>query len=331
MSANRDEIIDTIQVPSSYEELKAENEHLLAELELAYTNMERVVQEANFEKEIAYKELQKKFDSLESLYSELSKKENMLVHLEKLSSIGQFITELIHEVSSPMTVISLQSQMALLKNIPDSEKQDFRVILENSNRVKNLLERFKAMAYKGKEDFKTFDLNRSLSVCLETVELIKPKNKQIETSFCEGELPVYGDQHQIDQIVLNLSKNAFDAMKRRGTILRVETRKISRETIQEGKSIGYCPVQTDYDWPAQLENNSDFALAEFIDEGSGIEPDLMQNLFQPFYTTKERGKGTGLGLSISRDIATRHNGNLAVKSIAGKGTTFQLLIPIHSN
>ena len=70
------------------------------------------------------------------------------------------------------------------------------------------------------------------------------------------------------------------------------------------------------------------ALVGFIDQGVGMPDNLMKEIFQPFFTTKERDKGTGLGLSICRDITLRHGGNLTVESKMNKGTTFQLILPI---
>ena len=91
---------------NTVENLEQENKKLLHELEVAYQNLELVVEQTSKEKEIAYKELQDNFAALQSSYEEISKKENLLVHLEKLSSIGQFITEIIHELKNQITIIS---------------------------------------------------------------------------------------------------------------------------------------------------------------------------------------------------------------------------------
>lgn len=320
-----------IHTPISYEDLLAENQRLLQELENAYLNMEKLVESSDQEKRIAYEELQKKFDALENLYSELSEKENKLIHLEKLSSIGQFITELIHELSSPLTAISLQAQMALLKDVPEHLKPAFNVIVEHAERMSNLLGRFRAMAYKGREDFKIFDLNLSLKECLETIEIIKPKRMRMEVSLCPEKLPVNGDHFQTDQVFLNLAKNAFDAMKNQGQLLKVQTRTVSASFLREPGNLSGIYCQQEQDWQQILDKNSRFALIKFIDEGKGIEPEIRKNLFQPFFTTKERGKGTGLGLSISSDIIMRHNGNIAIHSEPGKGSTFQVLLPLQSD
>jgi signal transduction histidine kinase len=320
---------DILDIPQTSEDLAMENQRLLNELESAYVKMERILEESNQEKKIAYSELQKKFDSLENLYQELSNKENLLIHMEKLSSIGQFITELIHELSSPLTAITLQTQLAALKEHPVGIKKQFKNVEEQAEKMSNLLNRFKSMAYKGKEAFKEFDLNQNVQECVETVEIIKPKSMNLKTEYCTAELPVKGDPYQTNQIFLNLAKNAFDAMEDFGNILWVKTHKLTSDNIFDSDLIGLSFCQPEEEWEKILAKSNQFALVEFQDTGSGIPDDIMCEIFQPFFTTKERGKGTGLGLAISRDIAVRHGGNLAVKSKLGEGTTFQFLLPLN--
>lgn len=324
----KDQNSEIISTPLTRDDLVQENKRLLNELESAYINMERILEEANREKEIAYKELQSKFDSLENLYQELSKKENLLIHMEKLSSIGQFITELIHELSSPLTAITLQTQLAAFKNNSEEVKDQFKNIEDQARKMSNLLNRFKSMAYKGKESFKEFDLNHNVKECVETVEIIKPKRMKIVTEYSTDTLPVFGDPYQTTQIFLNLAKNAFDAMEEGGEKLIVRIRRWDAAKIKSEGVMGQSFCQVKEDWEKILDNSKEIGMVEFQDEGCGIPAEIMEEIFQPFFTTKERGKGTGLGLAISRDIAYRHGGNLAVKSTVGEGTTFQFLMPL---
>jgi signal transduction histidine kinase len=317
-----------ISFPIDENNLVLENRRLLNELESAYLKMEKILEQSNREKEIAYRELQRKFDSLENLYQELSKKENLLIHMEKLSSIGQFITELIHELNSPLTAISLQTQLASLNNPPEGIKKQFNTIKDQADKMSNLLNRFKSMAYKGREDFKEFDLNQNMKECLETVEIIKPKYMQLVTEYCDELLPVQGDPYQINQIFLNLSKNAFDAMESGGKELYVRSTRWELKKLDESGILGMSFDKEKQAWKKFIGSTDFVALVEFQDSGCGIPHEIMEEIFQPFFTTKERGKGTGLGLAISQDIAYRHGGKLLVKSKLSKGTTFQIILPI---
>ena len=314
--------------PQTKAELLIENQRLLHELEIVYQNMERILEESNKEKEIAYFELQKKFEAFESLYNELSKKENMLIHMEKLSSIGQFISELVHELRTPLHVISVQTQLSLIGHLSDENKKQFQSIAESVAKMNNLIKHFSSMAYKGSEDFQVFNLNLIMAECLGTIEIIKPKRIKIETHLSEEKLMVKGDPYPLQQIFFNLAKNAFDAMKNQGTLLKVATLKINSKSVSPlpDETTVYC--QTENKWNNILAKTSEFACVSFVDQGSGISNDEMGRVFQPFYTTKEKGQGTGLGLSIASDIAVRHGGNLALSSILGQGTTFKLFLPI---
>ncbi len=317
-----------ITIPS--QDLAEENRNLLGELETAYKNMEMILNQSDREKAIAYEALQQKFQALEDLYDEMTRKENMLIHLEKLSSIGQFIAEIVHELKNPLTVISGHAEVALLIAESEDLRDQVGKIPKQVKRMSHLLDRFWRMAYKGKEDFSLFDLNENLRDCLSTVEIIKPKKIDMTSSFCNDTLIVQGDPYQISQVILNLAKNAFDAMENRGNSIRVETKKVSSHWMQTSKEFGQAYCQNEATWVVILEETDQFALVEFSDNGNGIQPELLGDLFQAFFTTKDRGKGTGLGLSISSDIAMRHGGNLAVKSVPGMGTTFQLILPLDS-
>lgn len=309
-------------------ELAADRKALLEELESAYLNMESILEQSAREKEIAYGELQSKFQALEKLYGELSNKENMLIHLEKLSSIGQFITEIIHELSNPLTAISGHVELAMMMK-PNTQVQRYlSVMLNDVRRMQNYLVRFREMAYKGEEDFREVDINDNLVQALTTIDILKPRSIKLSANLCKQPLKVKGDPYQLHQIYLNLAKNAFDAMKKQGNLLAVSTRSISAAWIKTSGEVGEHYCQNKKAWQDRLGMSPQFALVEVRDNGSGIPPEKIANIFKAFFTTKPRGEGTGLGLSIASDIAMRHGGNLAVKSTPGEGTVFQLLIPL---
>ncbi|MBD3226315.1 MAG: hypothetical protein GF313_16420 [Caldithrix sp.] len=312
--------------------LKEENEKLLGELEKAYKDMMIILENSEQEKEIAYRELGEKYKVLEKLYVQLSNKENMLIHMEKLSSIGQFITEIIHELKNPLTVISAVIDVVLLNpDLPEATKEKLNRIPAQVERMKNYLNRFRAMAYKEKEDFKPFSLNSNLRDFLATIEIIKPKNVSIDKNLCDDELIVNGDPYQVTQIFLNLAKNAFDAMENNGDLFTVRSNKETQKMVKQYNTKDYAPCQNNKEWERILGTHDHFAVLDFHDNGNGIPVDLITNIFDAFFTTKNRGKGTGLGLSIATDITIRHNANLMVKSKLDKGTDFKFIIPLLSS
>jgi signal transduction histidine kinase len=310
--------------------LKNENRILLAELEEAYKNMEMILVQTEREKEITYRELEQKYLALQNTYTELSKKENMLIHMEKLSSIGQFITEIVHELKNPLTVIGAAADIALLNDLQEETKNVLNKIPEQVNRMQALLGRFKAMAYKEKEKFQTIDINRTLKDFIETLDVITPKTIDISFDLSNKKMMVKGDIYQLTQIYLNLAKNAFDLLEGKSKAkLKIRTKLLSRAEAKKNRSKYYC--QKPDVWKNILKTYEYFALVEFIDNGPGIPEENMFFLFDTFFTTKERGKGTGLGLAISQDIAIKHNANIIFNSNIDEGTIVQIYVPIVQN
>ena len=170
---------------NTVEDLEQENIKLLEELEVSYQNLELVVEQASKEKEIAYRELQDNFEALQRSYEEISNKENLLVHLEKLSSIGQFITEIIHELKNPLTIISAHAEMALMMDPPAELQEQLRQISKQVMRLSGYLNRFRSMAYKSQEDFVLFDVNKNLIESMSTIEMIIPKGIKLQKEIFE--------------------------------------------------------------------------------------------------------------------------------------------------
>ena len=314
----------------SRESLFQENKALLSELETAYTNMQAVLEQTAKEKEIAYAELEQKFQALEKIYSELSKKENMLIHLEKLSAVGQFITEIIHEISSPLTSIMGNAELIKFNNPPDGIRSRVDQILLEIDRMNVYLKRFRDMSYRGLEDFRKFDINENLTECLATVEIIKPRKVSLRQALSDEPLFVLGDPFQTNQIFLNLAKNAFEAISGDEGEIFFESRLVSRGFIEDPDQFSPYYCQTVENWRKMLITHNEFVLVEISDNGEGVADSELQTLFEPYYSSKSSEDGMGLGLSISADIAKRHNGNIAVKSVPGTGTCFQVALPLSS-
>lgn len=306
-------------------ELLKQNRHLLGELENAYRQLAEVFERANLEKNLAYQELQNKLTALERLYADKMRQENLLVHLQKLSSIGQFMAEIIHEMRNPLTAISAHADILLMNGLPANQAQHAQAILQLVNTTSHHLNKFMNMAHGEEAQFTIFDAGECLAEVIEMVGLLKPKEIELAYIPCDRDLPVWGDPEQLSQIVLNISRNAFEALKRHGSWYRIEVQQVLAKDLRPPDAVH---VQSDTNWQMITELSRRFACITFRDNAGGIPAELMPRLFEAFFTTKSKSDGTGLGLYIVADIVKRFNGDLFVESQKNAGTTITLYLPI---
>jgi len=140
-------------------------------------------------------------------------------------------------------------------------------------------------------------IDRSVRLVQHQIEMA---GVQLQLALADDLPHVQCDPGQIEQVILALVMNAIDAMPHGGN-LWLQTR---------------------------LSSGSDQVLIEVRDDGTGIPPEILANIFEPFLTTKETGRGVGLGLAVSRSIVERHGGQIYVQSELGKGTTFVVTLPV---
>jgi signal transduction histidine kinase len=229
--------------------------------------------------------------------TEKEKLRQEMMRLDRLASLGKLSAGIAHEVRNPLTGISL-----LLDDLHDqaaSGSDDQRMIkkaLAEIERVERLITALLNYSSPVRAAFRECDLNQV--VCDTVLLMRRPCERQkIQLTVQEGEVPALRlDPDQIKQAVLNIIKNAQEAMPAGGSMTIV--------TATEGKR----------------------AVITIADDGPGIAEDKLPLIFEPFFTGK--GAGTGLGLSITQRIVEEHQGRIRVESAPGKGTTFIIELPI---
>ena len=209
--------------------------------------------------------------------------QSKLMHAEKMAAVGQLVSGVAHEVNNPLTAI-LGFADLLMENpeLPESARKDMRVILQEAQRTKQIVQNLLSFARQMPPQRKALQLNPILrrTVQLRSYDFQSHGVEVIE--HLDQELPsVIGDSHQLQQVFLNILNNAYDAVSETGRAARIEI-----ATKRKGNSVEIL----------------------FRDNGPGItHPD---RIFDPFFTTKEVGKGTGLGLSICYGIVHEHGGEI---------------------
>lgn len=230
--------------------------------------------------------------------------EAQLTQAEKLSSIGLLAAGVAHEVNTPLTVISSYTQM-LAKQVRGDERLGtlLEKITQQTFRASEIVNGLLNFSRTGTTEFRELDLNRIIHDTLVLLEhQFKTAQVQVELDLQESMPPISGNPGKLQQVFLNLFLNAKDAMTGGGT-LRVTT-------VANGH-----------------------ACVTISDTGSGIAPEHLNRIYDPFFTTKTAPKqgerrGTGLGLAVTYGIIQEHAGKIYVESQVGSGTTFHLEFPM---
>jgi signal transduction histidine kinase len=261
----------------------------------------RVLQERVHE---ATAELEQRNDQLEEANLELWRTTRRLTELERLAAAGQTAAQLAHEVGTPLNLISGHVQLLRARLAPDEAAQrrleTIGVQIERIERiVRSMLDRTRPEAI----ELTPLDLNQLLERIMDaTAPALDSRGVHLVTELGENLPSVAGDADRLQQVFINLINNALDAMPEGGEI-SIRTR---GETVAQGTAR---------------------VLVEFSDTGSGMAEDVRLRIFDPLYTTKERGRGTGLGLVVVRQVMNDHRGGIEVESEMGRGTRFRLWFP----
>ncbi len=252
-----------------------------------------------------YKESENHVEELKFAYEKLSHMQSELIQSEKLAAIGQLAAGVAHELNNPLTsVLGLVDLLLTNENLTPAMKEDLKVVREESLQCSTIISNLLRFARKHPAQKIATPINEVVEQTLKLVhheldilgiELIK--------DFDLKDPMVKVDPYQIQQVFLNLSNNAMDALKEKvGGKFTIQTKK-------EGEKV----------------------KVQFSDNGCGIPKKNLSHIFEPFFTTKDVGKGTGLGLSISYGIVRDHGGTIHVESQEGLGTTFWIELDLENS
>jgi signal transduction histidine kinase len=304
---------------NSFNEMASKLEHM-------YSYLENKVRERT-------KEIVAKSEKLEMANKEIKEAQTLLVHTEKMRSLGELVAGITHEINNPINFIYgnlihlssySQNLLAIIdkynelkKHLPEEDIKRIDKILEEleynfisedlpsliksckdgAERTKNIVLDLKSFSRSEEMVINEIDVHKEIDT---TLNILHNKYKNKITLHKEyGDVPnieAYGGQ--LNQVFMNILDNASYAIKEQGDVY-IRTR------IEEDKLV-----------------------IEFEDNGSGIKKENIQKIFEPFFTTKPVGQGTGLGMSISYKIIKKHNGNINIESEVGKGTKITITIPI---
>jgi two-component system cell cycle sensor histidine kinase/response regulator CckA len=234
---------------------------------------------------------------------------------QKMQAVGQLAGGVAHDFNNVLTAIIGFSDLLLIKHKPgDPSFADLMSLKNSANRAAGLTRQLLAFSRRQTLRPQVLELQTHLDDL--TVLLKRLIGEQVTLSVDHGRQvwPIKADLVQLEQVVVNLVVNARDAMPTGGRIT-VRTRNMPEA---EAATLTYTGMP-----PA------DYVLIEVADTGTGMPPEIMEKIFEPFFSTKELGKGTGLGLSTVYGIIKQTGGFIYPESTVGKGTTFRIFLPRH--
>lgn len=239
--------------------------------------------------------------------------QTQLLQIQKMDSIGRLAGGIAHDFNNILSAIIGYSEIALNRLPKDSPSLDhIRIIRDSGYRAAELTKQLLAFSRKQVLELKPVNLN---SVVENVSRMLTRMIGEDITLALQVNQPVHNvlaDPGQIEQILLNLSVNARDAMPLGGLL----TIKTADSVIEENDLLERPGISP-----------GSYVMIEVTDTGIGMPREIHEKVFEPFFTTKEKGKGTGLGLATVYGIIKQHNGYIYLKSEPGKGTAFQIYLP----
>ncbi|MCJ7606145.1 MAG: PAS domain S-box protein, partial [Dehalococcoidales bacterium] len=237
-------------------------------------------------------------------FSDISRdreEEEKLYLTDRLASIGEMATGLVHELNNPLTGILALSQMMLEGDMPEEHREDLTCVYDEAKRAAGIVKNVLLFTRNNHYEHGRSSANEVVKDVLRLREYEEHTNNITVVADLEHDLPdIAIDKYQLQQVYLNMILNAEAAIKTtdRPGLLNVTT-----------------------------ERKNGHVNVIFKDNGCGIKKSVLPRIFDPFFTTKDIGKGTGLGLSICYGIIIKHGGKISVKTQVNEGTTFTITLP----
>lgn len=241
--------------------------------------------------------------------------ENQINQSQKMEMVGQLAGGIAHDFNNVLSAIMMATDFLLNAHKPtDPSFQDIMQIKQNANRAAALVRHLLAFSRKQTLRPQVLDLGESLSDIENLLKRLIGEKVKLEVVHGRDLWPIKVDLSQFEQVIVNLAVNARDAMPEGGK-LTVRTANLAAEESAQLAYKGMPPA--------------DYVRIDISDTGTGIPADIVDKIFEPFFSTKEVGKGTGLGLSTVYGIVKQTGGFVYVDSEAGKGTSFHIFLPRH--
>ncbi|MBI4774426.1 MAG: PocR ligand-binding domain-containing protein [Deltaproteobacteria bacterium] len=240
--------------------------------------------------------------------------ESRLRQSEKMEAIGTLAGGIAHDFNNILGAILGYAELTLDQTPGHGEaRENLEEVIKAANRAKELVKRILLFSRAAHEERRPMVLAEVVSEVLKLLRSALPSTIRIEEDIEEQTGSILGDPVQIHQVVMNICTNAYHAMRERGGMISVSVRseQIDPKEADEVKGLRPGP----------------FLKLSIKDTGCGMDPETLDRIFEPYYSTKGLGEGTGLGLSVVKGIVANHGGALKVESRVGMGSCFSVYFP----
>lgn len=266
-----------------------------------------------------YQLLRNQNSNLEKMVAErtraLANSEKQLQQVMKLQAIGTLAGGIAHDFNNILFPIVGYTELTM-DDVPEGSqaRQNLDEVLKAANRAKELVQQILTFSRQSSQERRPLKVQYLIKEATKLLRATIPSSIEIECNIDESCGPIKGDPTQIHQIIMNLCTNAYHALQETGGKLEVSLKEIYISYEQSLDRVGM-----------KIGKHIELMVK---DSGHGMEPQVIERIFEPYFTTKEQGKGTGLGLSVIHGIVKSHGGDITVSSRPGNGATFKVYLPI---
>ena len=236
---------------------------------------------------------------------------------QKMEAIGTLAGGIAHDFNNILAAIIGYTELARMDMVEDTPlMENINKVLSASYRARDLVAQILAFSRQTEQKLKPVNISAIVKEVLKLLRASLPATIAIRQRVLMSSATILADVTQIHQVLMNICTNAGHAMRSNGGILEVY--------------LGEARDEFEPPLPLQHLTASDYLCLAIRDTGHGMPPDVIERIFDPYFTTKKKEEGTGLGLAVVHGIVTSHNGYITVESTPGEGTTFKIYFPIIS-
>lgn len=246
------------------------------------------------------------------------KLEERIRHSQKLEAIGNLAGGVAHDFNNILSIIMGYNEIAFRELSPDSKTSDkLKQINSACIRARDIIRQLLTFSKKVGPKRQPVNIRYIIQETISFLSSTLPPNIQIEFTCSEDNLMVFADSTQMHQVIMNLCVNASQAMEQTGGVIKLSSEKV---TLNIDSAAAFSDI-----------SQGTYVKVNISDSGQGISRDIIERIFEPYFTTRGTGKGSGMGLAVVHGIIENHGGAITVTSEPGKGSCFTFVIPIFEN